>query len=87
MQARGARGAVIIDIVDRDRGHSELVEDALAAGAVAVTVAGYAGIDIVVVDMGVEKRFNARFEAELCVFDFAAGFDKLGHPDAEDVGG
>lgn len=26
-------------------------------------------------------------EAEFCVVDFAAGLDKFGEPDAEDVGG
>ena len=69
VQARGPRGAVVVDVVDGDGGHAELVEDALAAGGVAVAVAGYAGFDVVVVDGGVEEGFDAGFEAEFMVVD------------------
>lgn len=59
-------------------------------------------VDIVVVDLGVEEGFDAGFEPELGVVDFAevsgdqgrkgdrptfaSGFDKLGETYAQDVG-
>ena len=70
VQARGPRAAVVVDIVDGDLGHAELVEDALAAGGVAVAVAGNGLIDIVVVELGVEEGFDAGFEAEFGVIDY-----------------
>lgn len=89
-----ARGAIVVDIVDGDLRHAELVEDALTAGRVAVTVAGNALVDIVVIDLCIEEGFDAGFEAEFGVIDcgevrkaegnggigftFASGFDELG---------
>jgi hypothetical protein len=35
-------------------------------------------IHVVIVDVCVEQRFDACFEAQLRVVDFAAGLDKLG---------
>ena len=70
MQAGGAGGAVVVDVVDGDGGHAELVEDALAAGGVAVAVACYAGFHGVIVDVGVEEGFDAGFEAEFVVVDW-----------------
>ena len=86
-QAGAAGGAVVVDVVDGDLGHAELVEDALAAGAVAVAVAGNALVDVVVVDLGVEQGLDAGLKAELRVVDLAAGLDELGHAHAGDVGG
>jgi len=59
VQARGPRGAVVVDVVDGDARHAELVEDALAAGGVAVAVAGDALVDGVVVELGVQQGFDA----------------------------
>ena len=59
VQPRGAGGAVVVDVVDGDGGHAELVEDALAAGGVAVAVACYALVDGVVVYLGVEEGFDS----------------------------
>ena len=70
MQGGGAGGAIVVDVVDGDGGHAELVEDALAAGGVAVAVGGDAGVDGVVVEGGVEEGFNAGFEAEFVVVDW-----------------
>lgn len=86
MQARRAGGAIVIHIVNRDLGHAELVEDALAAGAIAVAVARNALVDIVIVDLGVEESFDAGFEAEFCIVDLTSGFDEFGEAYAEDVG-
>ena len=49
--------------------HAELVEDALAAGRVAVAVAGDALVDIVVIDLGIKEGFDAGFETEFGVVD------------------
>ncbi|KAK1841186.1 hypothetical protein CCHR01_16172 [Colletotrichum chrysophilum] len=84
-EAGAAGGAVVVDVVDGDGGHAELVEDALAAGAVAIAVAGDALVDVVVVDLGVEHGLDAGLEAQLRVVDLAAGLDELCHADAEDV--
>ena len=64
-----AGGAIVVGIVDWDLCHTELVEDALAAGGVAVAVAGDALVDIVVVNLGIEEGFDAGFEAEFRVVD------------------
>lgn len=69
VQPRRASGAVVVDIVDGDLGHAELVEDALATGRVAVAVAGDALFDIVVVDLSIEESFDAGFETEFRVVD------------------
>src|ERR1700735_4672424 len=46
-------GAVVVHVVDRDAGHAESVERALAAGRFAVAVADYCLFDLVVGDAGV----------------------------------
>lgn len=86
-QASAARRAVVVDVVHGDARHAELVEDALPAGRVAVAVARHGLVNLVVVDVRVEHRFYARFEAELRVVDFAARLDELRHAHAEDVDG
>lgn len=58
VEARGAGRAIIVDVVYGDGGHAELVEYALAAGRVAIAVACYALVDIVIVDLGVEEGFD-----------------------------
>ena len=70
MQPSRTSRAVVVDIVDGNLCHAELVEDALTAGAIAVAVAGDAQLDIVIIDLGVEEGFNACFEAELSVVDY-----------------
>jgi len=85
VEAGGAGGAVIVDVVDGYLGHAELVEYSLAAGGVAVAVAGNALVHVVVVDLCIQHGFDAGFEAELCVVDFPARFDEFGHAYAEDV--
>ena len=82
VQTRGARRAGIVGVVDRDAGHSELVEDPLAGGRVAVAVAGDAGVDVVVGDLGVQQGFCASFEAEFGVLAQGAWFDEGGEADA-----
>lgn len=82
VQARGSRGAVVVDVVDGDLGHAELVEDTLAAGGVAVAVAGYALVYVVVRDLCVEQGLDTGFEAELCVVNLPAGLDEFGHAHA-----
>ena len=69
MQACRAGGAVIVDIVDWDLRHAELIEYPLAAGRVAIAVAGDSLVDIVVVDLGVQEGLDAGFKPELGVVD------------------
>ena len=59
VQPRRAGRAIIVDVVDGDARHAELVEDALAACGVAVAVAGDAEVDVIVVEVGVEESFDA----------------------------
>src|SRR4051812_32939903 len=68
-----------------ERVATELVEDALAAGAVAVGVAGDALLDVVVVDAGVDHGLDPGLEAHLGVVDQASRLDELCQPDADDV--
>ena len=46
-----------------------MIEDALATGAVAIAVASHTLLDIVVIDLSVEKGFDTGFEAEFVVID------------------
>ena len=103
VETRRASGAIVVDIVDGDLRHAELVKDALAASRVAIAVAGDALVNVVVVDLGVQEGFDARFEAELRVVDwinlgkakggkkeqrtFASRFYELCETYAQDVGG
>ena len=86
MQARRAGRAVIVDVEDGDLGHAELIEDALATGRIAIAVACYSLINVVVVDLGVEEGFDASFEAEFGVVHFSPWFDEFGQTYAKDVG-
>lgn len=85
VQAGGAGGAVVVDVVDGDLGHAELVEDTLAAGGVTVTVAGNTLVNIVVADLGVKHGLDTGLETELGVVNLSARLDELGHAYAEDV--
>ena len=62
LQARGARRARVVRVVDGDVGHAELVEDTLAGGGVAVAVACHARLYVVVRDVCVQQGLCARFE-------------------------
>lgn len=86
MQTRGAGRAGVVGVVDGNGRHAELVHDALAGGGVPVAVACHAGLDVVVVYLGVEHGFHAGFEAEFWVGALLAWFDEGGQADAEDVG-
>lgn len=85
MQARGARGASIAGVVDGDRAHAKLVENALAAGRVAVAIACNTGLHIIVVDFGIEHGLDASFISKLGVLPLPSGLDELGQAHAEDV--
>ena len=71
MEACRASGAIVVDIVDGNLRHAELVEDPLAAGGVAIAVAGDTLVDIIVIDLGIEEGFDPRLEAEFRVVDYA----------------
>lgn len=86
-QTRGSRRTVVVDVVDGNVRETELVEDALTTGTIAVDVAGHALIDVVVVDLGIEHCLDPGLVAQFIVVDFAARLDELGHTHAQDVGG
>ena len=86
VQARRARGAGVVRVVDRDARHAELVEDALAGGRVAEAVARHAQLDVVVRDLRVQHRLDAGLEAELRVGAQLARLDELRQADAEHEG-
>ena len=58
VKACRAGRAVVVDVVYGDGSHAELVENALAAGGVAIAIACYALVDIVVIDLGVKEGFD-----------------------------
>lgn len=85
MKTRGAGRAVIVDVVNRDLCHAELIEYSLATGGIAVAVAGYTLVYIVVVDLRIQHGLDASLKTKLGVIDFSARFNELGHAYAEDV--
>jgi hypothetical protein len=62
-----------------------LIEDALAAGRVAVAVTSNTLVNVVVGESGIKKRFDTSFETELGVINLTAGLDEFGHSYAYDV--
>jgi hypothetical protein len=85
MKTGRASRTVIVDIVNRDLCHAELIEYSLAAGGIAVAVASYTLVYVVVVDLRIQHGLDARLKTELGVINFSARFDELGHAYAEDV--
>lgn len=85
MKACRASRAVIVNVVNGDLCHAELIEYSLAAGGIAVAVASYALVYIIVVDLRIQHGLDARLKTELGVIDFSARFNELGHAYAEDV--
>ncbi|KFX92965.1 hypothetical protein V490_05049, partial [Pseudogymnoascus sp. VKM F-3557] len=85
VQTGGSGGAVVVDVVDGDLGHAELVEDTLTAGGVTVAVAGNTLVNIIVADLGVKHGLDTGLETELSVVNLSARLDELGHANAEDV--
>ena len=77
-EACGAGGARVVHIVDRDLRHAELVEDSLATSRIAVAVACYTYLDVIIVDAGIEHCFAACLEAQFGVVHKVAWFDEAG---------
>jgi hypothetical protein len=86
MQASASSRAIVVDVVNRDLGHAELVKHTLTASAVAVAVAGHSLVNIVVVNLGIKHSLDTSLETQLGVVDLSAGLDELCHAHAEDVG-
>ena len=72
MQTRRACSASIVGVIDWDRAHAELVEDALTRGRVAVAIACYASLDVVVGYACVEHGLDASFIAKFGILSGAA---------------
>ena len=69
VQPRRAGSTIVVDIIDGNLGHAELIEDALAIGGITVAVAGDALVNIVIVDLGIKESFDVGFEAKFSVLD------------------
>lgn len=85
VQTSGTSTAVVVNVVNWDLGHSELVKHSLATGGVAVAVACNSLVDIVVVDMGIKHSLDTSLESELSIINLSSGLDEFGHAYAEDV--
>ena len=85
MQSSASCRAIVVDVVDGNLRHAKLIEDSLAACAVAVAVACDALVDVVVVDLGIEHSLDTSFKPELGVVDLSSRLDELGHAYAKDV--
>jgi hypothetical protein len=77
--------AVVVNVVYWDRRQAELVEDSLAAGGIAITIASDTLVDFVVRDMSIKHGFDASFEADFGIVDLPAGLDELRHAHAKDI--
>jgi hypothetical protein len=84
-QASGTSRAVVVDVKDWYLGHAELIKDSLAAGGIAVTIAGNALVDIIVTDLGIEHSLHTSFKSQLSVINLSSRLDELGHAYAKDV--
>ena len=87
VQRGGPRGAVVVDVDDRDARHPEFVECALPRRRIAGDVPDVALLDLGVVDPGVLERFGAGLLGHLRVVPAlaAARLLELRHADADDV--
>ena len=84
-EQRGRAGrAVVVDVDDRDAGHADLVQRLLAAGGVAVDVAGVGLLDVVVADAGVVQRLARGQGAHLVVRRAGARLGERDHAHAGD---
>ena len=85
-EQRGRAGrAIVVDVDDRDAGHADLVERALAAGGVAVDIADIGLLDHVVADAGIREREPGRFRAHHRVGRVGARLDEGDHADAGNI--
>ena len=80
----GAGRAVVVDVEDRDAGHADFVERALAAGRVAVDVAHVGVLDRVVGEAGIGQREVRGAPGHGGVGFVGTGLDKGDHADAGD---
>jgi hypothetical protein len=66
---------------------TDLIEDALSACRVSVTITCNALVNLVVVDVRVEHGLDTSFETKLRIIDLSAGLDELGHAYTKDIDG
>jgi hypothetical protein len=68
------------------RAHSELIEDSLAAGCIAVAITRNSRLDIVIVDLSIQHSLDARFVPHLGICTLLSRFDELGETYTQNVG-
>lgn len=84
-QASRPGGAIVVDVVNGNLCHAELVKDSLSAGGISVAVTCYSLVNIVVVDLGIKHSLDTCLKTKLRVVDFSPGLNELGHAYAKDV--
>ena len=81
----GSRRAVVVHVVDRDAGETELVDGALPAGRLAVAVADHRLLDGVIGDTGILQGLGTGLRAHLRVVPFSSSrLLELRHAHADD---
>jgi len=84
-QRGAAGGAVVVDVEHRDAGEAELVDRALAAGRIAVHVAGVRLLHLIEGDLRVGERGLAGLRRHHVILLALAGLGEGDHPDADDI--
>ncbi|MCY1295371.1 hypothetical protein D9M70_447090 [compost metagenome] len=81
-ECRRAGGAVVVDVHDRDPGHADVIQGLLAAGGIAVHVAGIGLLHLGVVQAGLGQRLPDRLGAHHVVMLAGAWLAERDHADA-----
>ncbi|MDT4847932.1 hypothetical protein FQZ97_820090 [compost metagenome] len=84
-ERRGTAAAVVVDVDHRDAGQAHFIERRLAAGGVAVDVAGIGLLHQLVVDAGILQRQADGFGTHLDIGTALAGLGKRDHADTGNV--
>ncbi|MNP20300.1 hypothetical protein D3C76_1128660 [compost metagenome] len=85
-QRGGAAGAVVVDVDHRDTGHAHFIQGGLAAGGIAIDVAGIGLLDQLEVQAGILQRQAHGLGAHLDIGLAGAGLGERDHANANDIG-
>ena len=75
------RRAIVVDVDDRNTGHSDRVKRSLTTGRVAIDISDIGLLDQAVIEAGVAQRQPGRFRPHHMIRRVGAGFDKRDHAD------
>ena len=83
---RGRAGrAVIVDVDDRDPGHADAIERALAAGGVAVDITDIGLLHLAVVETGIGEREFCGLRTHHVIRRIGPGLDERDHADPGNI--